>query len=48
VESFLASLDLDNSDFCGLCAQAPDQFAEIAVREWVRSGVRYEEARWPE
>jgi hypothetical protein len=48
IDAFLRFLDLENEDACGLCAQAPEHFTELAVGEWRRLGVRYEISPWHE
>jgi bacterioferritin-associated ferredoxin len=42
VQLFIESLELDGEQLCGLCAQAPEQFAEIAVEEWTRLGLQFQ------
>ena len=34
IEDFLAFLDLDNINVCGLCAEEPEQFISLAMTEW--------------
>ena len=45
VESLLQVLQLDSDEACGLCAQAPEQFVELAVQEWGRLRVEYKDSR---
>ena len=45
VESLLQVLQLSSDDACGLCAEAPEQFIELAVAEWGRLRVEYEDSR---
>ena len=34
IEAFLKFLDLDNIEACGLCAEDPEPFIELARHEW--------------
>lgn len=45
VESLLGVLQLYSDDACGLCGEAPEQFIDVAVEEWGRLGVEYEDSR---
>ncbi len=45
VESLLRVLQLSSDDACGLCAEAPEQFIELAVEQWGLLRVEYEDYR---
>ena len=45
VDSLLGILQLFSDDACGLCAQAPEQFIELAVEEWALLRVEYQDSR---
>ena len=44
VDSFLQILQLDSDEACGLCAQSPERFIALAMEEWERSRVKYEDS----
>jgi hypothetical protein len=46
IDAFLQYLDLNHEDACGLCAQAPEDFSELAVEEWLRLGIEYRLSEW--
>ena len=46
IEAFILYLDLNHEDACGLCAQAPEDFSELAVEEWLRLGITYRVSDW--
>jgi hypothetical protein len=46
IGAFLQYLDLNHEDGCGLCAQAPEDFSELAVEEWLRLGIEYRLTEW--